>query len=199
MRASPFLVLVLLGATPAGCNRIVSGERTVHTEPPMQTETRLTPQRNTLRLRTVLEPHWPHQPDTTLGKWEVHDTFTVSVSVQWVNLGPDPAPSVVELRSAGSGSLAETALMVDANEGGNALLTTTFDFDSCGTPCAFNLDLVWHHAPSGELHVDWHVLASRSAYRDKPRTSYTLGYRVIPDTALRRADGHPKARVTADP
>ena len=181
MRVLPSLfALVSLGSALVGCERQLYEH---YTEAPMQTELRLTPGRNLLHLQANIEPHWPAPPDTSEGQWRIHDHLSASATLRWINLGPDPAPSVVELRATVPG-LPEPAQPITQvlrpNRDGSASLYTNFDFDRCTTPCRVDLELAWHHAPSGELRVDWNISATRNASRARPSGSYNWNYRVVP-------------------
>lgn len=177
MRMCSLLVLVsLLGVVP-GCSRR-STTYGSHSEPPMESEQRLTPEHNVMRLRVRIEPHWPEEPELRVGQWQTNDQLSAYVTLRWINLGPDPAPSVVELQAIGADASEPTAVLLRPNVDGSASMSSPIDFARCGTPCIMELEAAWHHAPTGELRIHWNVSANHNAYRSKPSASYNLAYAV---------------------
>lgn len=174
---SSFLVLVGLTLPAAGCESHPHDQRS---EPPMVSEVRLTTQHDIVRVRATLEPHGAEPSDAKPEQWSVSDQLHASFTLQWINLGPDPAPSVVELVGMGPVPQKKLAVIVEPNHAASIVLSSTFDYDRCSAPCTVDLELAWHHAPTGELQVDWSVTASRTGYREQTATSYVWDYHLTP-------------------
>jgi hypothetical protein len=174
---SSFLVLAGLALPAAGCE---SHPYEHHSEPPMVSEVRLTPQHDIVRVRATLEPHGAEPSDANPEQWSVSDQLYASFTLRWINLGPDPAPSVVELVGMGPMPKQTLAVIVEPNDDTSIALSSVFDYDGCGTPCTVDLELAWHHAPAGELQVDWSVTASRTGYREQTSSSYAWDYHLTP-------------------
>ncbi len=151
-----------------------------YTEPPLAQTIRLTPEHARTRLRIAVERRWPGPPGPP-SHYQFNDQLSATATLRWIHLGPDPAPSVVELSATGPIEAQKQATAIYPNRDQSAGVYGQFQFEQCQPRCIVELDLAWHHAPAGELEVTWNVQASRSAWKSRGvYRSQNWQFRVVP-------------------
>lgn len=150
-----------------------------HSEIPAKQELRFEPQHSkTARVRVIVERGW--QDELPSGRrWQSSEQISATVTLNWIHLGPDPAPSVVQLSARGPAHFEPQAVALLPNTPQWGSLYADFDYERCQPRCVFDLEISWYHAQSGELRASFDITAQRNAYTNGfPYRSHHWDYRV---------------------